>query len=31
VREQAAYPGTGVSVRGTANVIEANTSLAACR
>ena len=30
VREQAAHPGTGVSVRGTANVIEANTSLAAC-
>ncbi len=30
VREQAADPGTGVSVRGTANVIEANTSLATC-
>ena len=30
VREQAADPGTGVSVRGTANVIEANTSLASC-
>jgi hypothetical protein len=30
VREQAADPGTGVSVRGTANVIEANTSVASC-
>ena len=30
VREQSADPGTGTSVRGTANVIEANTSLATC-
>jgi nitrous oxidase accessory protein NosD len=30
VREQSADPGTGVPVRGTANVIEANTSLPTC-